>query len=149
MIYHYIIVPLQLLDQTFQNGTIYLLFLNFPTMNAPYSESSEQLDHFFPTSLYIVTFPLFKSHLNVQYTDWDRLFIIICVSYVINTWQIKERKNNGEEMLCSSRGSYRLISWQNLYSHHIKLLFNISHVRILGSTEFGKTIKGRLNDNVF
>ena len=56
-----------------------------------------------------------------------------------HTWQRQERKNNGEEMSCSSRVIYRYLSWKKLHLHNGKLPFNLVHVRILGSMEYGKT----------
>ena len=40
-----------------------------PMMNAPFLKSSEQINHFFPTSLHKTKFHIFQKYTNVWYTN--------------------------------------------------------------------------------
>ena len=69
---HRIIFPLQLRDQKYQN--VFLKsYYDFPGMNAPDLESSEQLDCLFTASLNKVNLHIFQTYLNVRCTDYDYL----------------------------------------------------------------------------
>ena len=62
MLHHHIIVPLQLMDQRFQKwGCILNCCSECPMMNAPFLESSQQLNNFIPESLHKIKFRIFQN----------------------------------------------------------------------------------------
>ena len=118
--------------------------------NAPFLESSEHLNRFFPESLHKIMFHKFQN-ISKCLIHGLRPFKhkIVCESCDI----IPDKDNKGIIMLKNVfvlRGEVVDCFHENDYIlTKEKFLFHLAHVRILGSIECGKTINDCFRDNAF
>ena len=113
---------------------------DFPRMNAPYFESSEQLHRFFPTSFYKIKFHVFQNIYKIliyglrqfKYKNTCELCDNILDKDKKGRLMVKKCFALHEEVIYVFHEKYYIPTIE-------KLIFHLAHVRILGSMEYGKT----------
>ena len=113
---------------------------DFPMINDPFLESSEQLDRLFPVSLHKIKFHIFqnlsKCSINglrpFKYNNICELCDIIPDKYKKSIIMLKKYFVLHEEVIDVLHEMFYTLTIENVS-------FHIAHVRILGSMECGKT----------
>ena len=117
-------------------------------MNAPFLKSSDQLNRFFLASLHKNKFHIFKKNskcpihgfIPFKHKNMCDLCDIIPYKYKKGRIMVKKCIFLHEEAIYIFHGRYYIPTIE-------KLVFNLAHIRILGSMEFGKTRNDCFHDN--
>ena len=109
-------------------------------MNAPFLESSEQINHFFPASLHKIKFRIFQ---NISKSSIHRLRACkqknMCELYEIVPDKDKKGRIMVKKCFLLHEEVINIFHKKNYIPTIEKVSFHLAHVRILGSIEYGKT----------